>query len=321
MSIHRQKIVTRLTRTTPIALAILLSSGLGTPAFSQSGPVSVDLSVLSDGGYGPATIPGYAGGATKLLMPGPKAPRSTYVGPPVSVSNPILVTPTIPTVTQSTLEQSQQSTMSSNDVAPPPAPEPEQPEPPEPVVADVLTSQPEPEMTPESDAVALSPSEEEVPPPAAPEPIEPEVVATTESAETDDTVANETEMPSSEETSTTEVAAVSTMAGASAVPGRALQVVFDNAESKLPGNVDSELDVIAQKIKSSENLRIQLMAYAGGDGLSASKARRLSLSRALSVRSFFIENGVRSTRIDVRALGDKTNEEPLNRVDINIVER
>ena len=42
---------------------------------------------------------------------------------------------------------------------------------------------------------------------------------------------------------------------------------------------------------------------------------------ALAIRSFLIENGVRSTRIDVRALGNKTSEEPLNRVDLNVSER
>ena len=68
-------------------------------------------------------------------------------------------------------------------------------------------------------------------------------------------------------------------------------------------------------------MRLQLMAYAGGQTLSSSQARRVSLSRALAIRSFLIENGVRSTRIDVRALGNKTSEEPLNRVDLNVSER
>ena len=63
------------------------------------------------------------------------------------------------------------------------------------------------------------------------------------------------------------------------------------------------------------------MAFAAVDGMSISKARRKSLSRALSVRSFLMKNGIRSTRIDVRALGNKTKEMPLNRVDINIAKR
>ncbi|MFQ5766305.1 MAG: OmpA family protein, partial [Rhodospirillales bacterium] len=103
--------------------------------------------------------------------------------------------------------------------------------------------------------------------------------------------------------------------------GRAMQVAFGPQESKLPADDKDALKALAGKLKDKENLRLQLMAYAGGKDLSPSKARRMSLSRALSVRSFLIESGVRSTRIDVRALGSKTSEEPLNRVDVNIVER
>ena len=103
--------------------------------------------------------------------------------------------------------------------------------------------------------------------------------------------------------------------------GRALQVVFADTASKMPAKAKKGLQALALKLKSKNTLRLQLMAFAGGKSLSSSKARRMSLSRALSIRSFLIENGVRSTRIDVRALGSKTTEKPLNRVDVNIVER
>lgn len=59
-------------------------------------------------------------------------------------------------------------------------------------------------------------------------------------------------------------------------------------------------------------------AYAAGTAEAASKARRTSLSRALAVRTFLIENGVRSTRIDVRALGNKAEGGPPDRVDIEV---
>ncbi|MBC8339316.1 MAG: OmpA family protein [Rhodospirillales bacterium] len=102
---------------------------------------------------------------------------------------------------------------------------------------------------------------------------------------------------------------------------QAVRVEFGATASKLPAGAKKGLQALATKMKGKDNLRLQLMAYAGGKSLSSSKARRMSLSRALSVRSFLIENGVRSTRIDVRALGSKTTEKPLNRVDVNIVER
>ena len=75
------------------------------------------------------------------------------------------------------------------------------------------------------------------------------------------------------------------------------------------------LTQIAALVANTER-RIQLNAYAGGTAETVGAARRLSLSRALTVRSFLIEAGVRSTRIDVRALGLATDEGPPERVDI-----
>ncbi|MBC8242667.1 MAG: OmpA family protein [Alphaproteobacteria bacterium] len=315
MSTYRIYSVTRLLWATSSATLLLVGMGIGAPAFSQSAPVTVDLSVLNDGGYGPATIPGYAGGASKLLMPGTDAPKSAYFGPSVFVSNPILTAPSTPTVSEPVVA----STLSAADTVPPPAPEP----------VDILTPTTAVETTtaaampdpipaapaePGSETVALEPGAPDMPP-AAPEPMETETISSVPST------APASEPETSSEAESTEIASASSLAGGLSEPGRALQVIFGDAESRLPGDAGDELSAIAEKIKGSDNFRIQLMAYAGGEGLSASKAHRLSLSRALSVRSFFIENGVRSTRIDVRALGDKTNEQPINRVDINIVER
>ena len=67
--------------------------------------------------------------------------------------------------------------------------------------------------------------------------------------------------------------------------------------------------------------RLQLKAYAGASGESVSTARRLSLSRALAVRAFLIEQDVRSTRIDVRALGVAADAGPPERVDLVYFER
>lgn len=103
--------------------------------------------------------------------------------------------------------------------------------------------------------------------------------------------------------------------------GDSLRIVFDAETSKLAQTARDALLDIATKMKSQDNLRLQLLAYAGDADASASAARRLSLSRALAVRSFLIENGVRSTRIDVRALGNKSTEEVTERVDITVVER
>ena len=110
-------------------------------------------------------------------------------------------------------------------------------------------------------------------------------------------------------------------AGAAPKPGRALRLAFVEDATKVPSEAQGDLKTLVEKLKTQEGLRLQLLAYAGGKSLSPSKARRLSLSRALSVRSYLIGTGMRSTRIDVRALGDKTTEEPINRVDVVVTER
>lgn len=102
---------------------------------------------------------------------------------------------------------------------------------------------------------------------------------------------------------------------------RVMQISFVAGESRLPSDVQGRLKDLAEQMKAKEALRMQLVAYAAGGDLSSSAARRLSLSRALAVRTFLIDNGVRSTRIDVRALGDKAPDEPANRVDVSLSER
>lgn len=99
-----------------------------------------------------------------------------------------------------------------------------------------------------------------------------------------------------------------------------LQVRFRAGSSVLTRDVESQLKAMAVKIEPT-NARLQLKAYAESSGNDTSKARRLSLSRALAVRSFLIENGLRSTRIDVRALGIARDGGAPDRVDILLLDR
>ena len=104
-------------------------------------------------------------------------------------------------------------------------------------------------------------------------------------------------------------------------PGQALRINFADIDTKLIDANKPSLLALATAMQGKTEFRLQLLAYAGGKDLSTSKARRMSLSRALSVRSFLIDNGIRSTQIDVRALGNKTTEKPINRVDVNLARR
>ena len=92
---------------------------------------------------------------------------------------------------------------------------------------------------------------------------------------------------------------------------------FPAGDAVLGKSGEEKLAALASSMKSSDD-RLQIRAYANApDSGSSSSARRLSLSRALSVRSYLIDQGIRSTRIDVRALGD-TGSGALDRVDVSV---
>ena len=74
---------------------------------------------------------------------------------------------------------------------------------------------------------------------------------------------------------------------------------------------------VIPKLAQHQNWRIQIQAFASAqDRGGISGARRMSLSRALSIRSFLLDQGIEPHRMDVRALGIKTDRTPLDRVDL-----
>ena len=103
--------------------------------------------------------------------------------------------------------------------------------------------------------------------------------------------------------------------------GSTLRIAFDGGSAKLPDEAKADLEALARALAEDSRLRLQVKAYAAGTKDSTSRARRLSLSRALSVRSYLIGQGLRSTRIDVRALGDKAEGGPADRADLLVVSR
>ncbi len=98
-----------------------------------------------------------------------------------------------------------------------------------------------------------------------------------------------------------------------------VRIVFENASTNLPDQAKVMLDEVAKKMRATPNMRLQLLAYSGSDGDNASQARRTSLFRAITVRSYLIEKEVLSRRIEVRALGNKFDQAPGDRVDVIMV--
>lgn len=113
-------------------------------------------------------------------------------------------------------------------------------------------------------------------------------------------------------------AATGQSAALPAAPGTAglQRIGFAQGSADLTEEAKRTLDGIAAQMQSKKSIRAQLLAYAADSGDGGSQARRLSLSRALAVRAYLIDKGVRSTRLDVRALGSKIPDGPPDRVDV-----
>ena len=258
-------------------------------------------SVVSTQGY--ASAPVSQGG---LLMPGTRMPRSTlHVAPPAGSSSVQLSKP-------GTKKAAPKPAMAK---APAPAPVPKVAAAPAPKPAIPAPSAPKKlaEKKPAANASAPPP-----PPPATisasapPSPPMPSAPATADVPEAPKAPAISAAPVPTEQASTT--SATSTDDGA-------VQIIFNGGDTKLSADGQAAVDKVLGELEKSDGFRVQLMAHAVGDDLTASQARRISLSRALSVRSYLIEKGVRSSRIDVRALGDKGEGDPKNRVDVNLIDR
>lgn len=139
----------------------------------------------------------------------------------------------------------------------------------------------------------------DIPPPPPPPPPAP-----------DETAAAESPAPS-------QVAALPTEKAV--MGGETTPVSFAAGSAVLEDSAKETLGAVAKSLTGDDGLRLQIVAYAVGEDDNASQARRLSLSRALAVRSYLIDQGIRSTRMDVRALGNKFDSGPGDRVDLVIV--
>jgi outer membrane protein OmpA-like peptidoglycan-associated protein len=104
--------------------------------------------------------------------------------------------------------------------------------------------------------------------------------------------------------------------GGAALPADATRLLYTGDSDDVPADATAKLDTIAQDMLANQDKRIQVLSYAAGTEDTESKARRKSLARGLAIRSYLMKAGVPSTRIDVRALGNKAEGGPADRVDI-----
>ena len=102
------------------------------------------------------------------------------------------------------------------------------------------------------------------------------------------------------------------------VDGGKVTVFFATKSTDIPPGTESFFKKMVEQVKADKSLRLQLRGYAGSSEGSVSQARRVSLFRALAVRTYLMKRGIRSTRMDIRALGNKVEKGNPDRVDIEI---
>jgi outer membrane protein OmpA-like peptidoglycan-associated protein len=95
-----------------------------------------------------------------------------------------------------------------------------------------------------------------------------------------------------------------------------LRLLFGEESVALSEETELELQALAGYLDNNRDQRVQLLAYAGAADRVGSRARRLSLSRALAVRAFLADKGIEPTRIDIRPLGSEVEDGPADRVDV-----
>lgn len=75
---------------------------------------------------------------------------------------------------------------------------------------------------------------------------------------------------------------------------------------------------IMPSLKKDTTLRIEIRSFAAVINGDESGARRVALSRALAMRQYFVDKGITPARMDLRALGNETDQTPQDRVDLQI---
>jgi outer membrane protein OmpA-like peptidoglycan-associated protein len=84
------------------------------------------------------------------------------------------------------------------------------------------------------------------------------------------------------------------------------RVRFTSGRADIPAQAQATLDALAQRLITTTE-RVRLAAFSGKTGDRSSDARRMSLTRALAIRSYLVAKGVSIDRVDVLAFGGPPN--------------
>ena len=98
-----------------------------------------------------------------------------------------------------------------------------------------------------------------------------------------------------------------------------VRVIFAPDKSDLSPASAATIKHFVTSVPAGDKPTFNVLAYAAATPGDPSIARRLSLSRALAVRSVLMADGVDPSRIYVRALGSQFGDGPANRADVTLL--
>ena len=99
------------------------------------------------------------------------------------------------------------------------------------------------------------------------------------------------------------------------------RIAFASSNVTLDDHMHQEIDRIADLLDDSDASRLLIKGYASGTDANRAAARRLSVSRALAVRAYLMDKGIKPSRVDVRGMGSDSPDASasLDRVDLVLV--
>ena len=264
--------------------------------------------------------------------PAPVAPPAVHPAPPVAPPAPPVAPPAPPVTPHAAMTPPPPPAgavappPSAGAVPPPPPPVIAAPPPPPPVGAVPPPPPPVGAVPPPPPAGAVPPPPPPPPAPPAPAAEHPAIMITPPPAAPAAPVAPakpEAKAPEAPAipavnpaVNATEKAMEAPKPAAAATGTPSMSIEFKATETSVPLSVSEPLNKLAKQLIQNESQRLTLIAYASSSGDQVSTARRVSLSRALSVRAFLIDAGVANLRINVQAEGDKNPGGNPDRVDL-----
>jgi outer membrane protein OmpA-like peptidoglycan-associated protein len=97
-----------------------------------------------------------------------------------------------------------------------------------------------------------------------------------------------------------------------------LSLSFAAGAPDLPPGSEDTLNRIAKAVSKDTGQRVRILSYANATDGNTNQAKRLSLTRALNVRAYLMDQGISSPNIEVRAMGNQDAGTNPDRVDISV---